>query len=143
MPLSMDQMQRGAQVAVAFDERGGRRRFMRKGIIVKIETFDPVDPESQLPQNGVKKIFVQFAPGIEPEVIPNAHLALVKPFDQSQYARLKKDAVLEQELESIDRQNRLREATQASEPTVVVDETEFDSRRPVSEEELRRFESRE
>lgn len=141
MGLSIEQMQRGAQVAHAFDGKGGKRRIMRKGIIVRIETLDPIDPESQNPYSGVKTIWVQFARGADPEPIPNSELALIKAHDQTEYARLKKDSALEGELDRMDRENRRAEAQSVAEPLVIVeDETGVDPRKPLDEEAVREFE---
>lgn len=80
MPLSIPEMQVGAQVAVAFDEKGRELKVKRKGVITKIVSQSG---ECFNDNSGVKEIWVGFVPGHAPEKVENFRLGLVKQYDRA------------------------------------------------------------
>jgi len=133
MPLSIGEIMRGAQVAVAFDDRGRRVNPQRRGVITKVETW--IDMEGDVsedngdPRNGIKAIWVKFDKNGESEKVQNRHLALIKGFDQTEYGRMKRE------------ENNARGEAAESEPTIIIDKTEIEHTKPLDSSAVDEFEA--
>ncbi len=143
MPLSMPEIEKGAQVAVAVDERGKKLAVARKGVIVKVCSFEgtEVDADGKVVRmktvdgnngNGIAEIWVQFSKTGEPELVKNYSLAIVKQYDKvaRESMRLREknaEAQARSEGEILGDMN---------EPVIMLDETEVDSRKPLGGEDV-------
>jgi hypothetical protein len=130
MGLAIHEIMRGAQVALAFDERGKRLPIQRKGIIVKVQTVaenDTIEDNGD-PRNGIKSIWVQFEKGHPPESVKNCQLALIRGFDQTEYGKLK-------------RQEMNEKAEAGLEEPYIIDKTDLPDAKPLKSEDVEKFET--
>lgn len=148
MALAMDQIKRGTQVAIAFDDDGRKLPIQRRGVIVKIETVkrwgknadgQSVAVETEVNGNvraGVAKIWVALKDGEPPVEVKNSWLALIREGRRGDWLKLQAQMDAEKAAE-IEAGTRIPEPGEAP---VVVDETKLENAgKPISEAELNRL----
>lgn len=133
MPLSIDQIRRGNQVAICFDDNGNELRVKRRGVITKVETVRKYGKDAHgktvvlesipngNPRNGIHKIWVTLKPG-EPAVeVKNSWLALVKEGRRGDWLKIK----AEEDARLADEVDAGKVTIPAEEPALVIDQTEI------------------
>lgn len=138
MPLSMPEIEKGAQVAVSLNERGQRLPVQRKGIIVVVKSIEGRDEKGNdllvdgNNGNGIAEIWVQFSKDGKPELVKNCTLTIVRQYDK----------VARESMRLRERNQAARDRSEGeiigdmNEPAVMIDETDVDSRKPLGGEDV-------
>ena len=148
MSLSIDQVRRGNQVAIAFDDDGKELKVIRRGVITRVDTVKKFGKDAHgktvvlesipngNPRSGIHKIWVTLKPG-EPAVeVKNSWLALVKEGRRGDWLKIKaeEDAKLADDIDAG------KVEVEEGQPALVIDET--DLARPgkaITEKEMERL----
>lgn len=134
MPLSTNQILRGAQVAITHDEEGNRLPIERRGYIYAVDTalkIEKVNGKTVItrterngnPNCGVKTIWVRLKKGEEPIPCKNVQLTLIHEASRKAFDEIRREEQIKKakELEAKNREtDKLEASPEADEEIPIV-----------------------